>query len=953
MACNLTILGCIQMPERHYILQDNATPSSASAFSSSGLPSVGPGFARSRKLRSRAAPSISRLRVVLGTIASVVAVVVLVFSCSRVYERRALQGLRSRRLASSEDSDASIDVCGSPSDGEEQQQRQGPRAPDRPAEEELKWPLKKRFMARVTGNCDGGAEENPKPQELQDHLQKPSVAHPGLSPLEAAPGLEQPGFSPLPFRWPPPSAQQTGSPELSEAIGRLSPRLQPQAAGGVAVRARNTTPLGEQLLQSHIWLTEQQADSERRHHEQLLFHFQAMSSQGVYREQAEQMNWQSQQHQDREGQQQLPRQQRQQASTDNQAEEHLPHEHAEAHTGFPTTQAAPVQESYGPWAFPFSSNLHFWHMPGHAPLDASTGFPNLGSHHDASGLFSWFTQRTICLQLQHMQEQVRGMERQLRRMQRQLQRESRVGRRQPARRRRYAQPSRHQQRQNLHWQDARRQMQSQQQDLLQQKEQQQHLPQHAEPPHSMLQRQQSSPQNRQGQQVLSGQRWGQPEEQEPTPQDDGKQQHRKRKRGREQQEGLESPKEQQHQLLQPTGRVPESLLEDAWIALGPPRPETPQPSSSRQALQVPVAAGDTPPSTSVEFGTQVAGGLPLAPPAASLTIPDGVASGDSADLAPISGAPAANTATGCVFSDGRSSPGPSTAATEGRGVEAGVPSTVLVGGGFGDGGASAAGETASAAEGSAHAGGAAAPGGAAATTAAGAGSAIPAPTSTPASSTLLGEGSGPRAAHSGVHPLMRLPTPLPSVTTPVVLDFGRAMQSPPCKRNILVLLQKAKTILSMEFISLSHSTVLKETVEELIGHAMHHHGQNLSGHQTYRAVVRLGLRYLTLDTIVSTLMVFQQKVDQAFWQRLIGAVNHVAPPHIEKSNFSPRATFSLKLAQELSKGIQALKGGKRLPIGLQMRLTHMLFCSGFSPARFKEPMFDQWRKFHKRGANGP
>ncbi|CDI84123.1 hypothetical protein EAH_00048800 [Eimeria acervulina] len=784
------------MPENNNIFLYNATPSSASAFASSELPTLESSCARPVKLRARAPCPSSRLRLVLGTIASSAAVVLLVFFCSRVYERRAVQGLRSRRLASVGNSEASVGNCCDAGDGEERR-RQGPRASKWPAGEEFKWPLKKRFTARVAGTGDGGAVGNPQQQE-QRYLQELPVAPPGLSAGEAPPKLERRGFSELPVHGILSSAQARVRREFDAARGLQRLSTQKHPPGHYIPDVRQTIPL-EVRMQLQLHLLQRQLQREGRHHRQQQLHLQ---------------------------------------------QQHDQHE------------------------------------------------------------------------LYHQQQQ-------------------------------------------LHWKHLLWRVQQQQQPLIQQQQQghlmqqqQQSWHQQPELPLSLLQQQEQED-------VIQDQDHHQMEEQESTPQDDGKQLHRKRKREREQQVELDAPKEQQHQVLQPTGRAPESLLEDAWIAPGPPRPETPQPSSSRQALQVPVAAGDTPPSTSVEFGTQVAGGLPLAPPAASLTIPDEGASGDAADLAPISGAPAANTATRCVLSDGRSSPGPSTAATEGRGVEAGVPSTALVGGGFGEGGASAAGETASAAEISASGGTlapverATAPGGAKAAAAAGAGSLIPAPTSIPASSTLLGMRTAALVTMRE-HPFVRLPKQL-LVNSPgsIVVNFEDAVNSTRASRHALPLLLKARWLLSKHVLFSVHLKELVEVVEELIGNAAHYHAQDVSHHQTYRAVGRLGMRFLVLDVIVSTLLILGQKVDPGRWQRFTNAIRHAAPQPPQTANFSKRAHFYLSLAKELSRAIQILKTGKRPAPSELLLIKRMLFCSSFSPSRFKGRDFDPWRQDNIGGADGP
>ncbi|CDJ29803.1 LOW QUALITY PROTEIN: uncharacterized protein EMH_0052840 [Eimeria mitis] len=136
------------MPEWHNILQENATPSDASAFASSELPTAGSISTKSGKLRATAYRSAPCPRTILAVIAAISAVVLLVFFCSRVYGRRTIQDFRSRRLASSEDSDAEIDVCGLSSDEEEEQQHRS-RHLSFPPGEKQSLPLKKRLLTRA------------------------------------------------------------------------------------------------------------------------------------------------------------------------------------------------------------------------------------------------------------------------------------------------------------------------------------------------------------------------------------------------------------------------------------------------------------------------------------------------------------------------------------------------------------------------------------------------------------------------------------------------------------------------------------------------------------------------------------------------------------------------------------------------------------------------------------
>ncbi|CDJ36259.1 LOW QUALITY PROTEIN: uncharacterized protein EMH_0072420 [Eimeria mitis] len=173
------------MPERHNIVQENATPTGASAFVSSELPTVESIFTRSRNLRGKASRSSSSLRVILSALASVAAIVILVFSCSHAYNRRAVQDYRTRRLANSEDSDAAVDLCGEFGGQEEQPQRERPRLPSLPSGDGRGMPHKKRLLERVAAGATGGSAHE-RQQEGKQHSLSGAEARPVAVPMNAS-----------------------------------------------------------------------------------------------------------------------------------------------------------------------------------------------------------------------------------------------------------------------------------------------------------------------------------------------------------------------------------------------------------------------------------------------------------------------------------------------------------------------------------------------------------------------------------------------------------------------------------------------------------------------------------------------------------------------------------------------------------------------------------------------
>ncbi|CDI87809.1 hypothetical protein, conserved [Eimeria praecox] len=179
------------MPGRHNIFQENANPCGESIFASPELPKEGSIFARRGYLEPKASRSAPCLRVFLAALASVAAIAVLIFVCSRAYKKRAVQGLRSRRLAGAEDSDASVDACGNSSDEGEQGESSGSRSADSRAGDERELPLKKRLLARVAEGGIGGEGRSPQQQGQPQQQYETAISPFRLSPPRGSPTSEQ------------------------------------------------------------------------------------------------------------------------------------------------------------------------------------------------------------------------------------------------------------------------------------------------------------------------------------------------------------------------------------------------------------------------------------------------------------------------------------------------------------------------------------------------------------------------------------------------------------------------------------------------------------------------------------------------------------------------------------------------------------------------------------------
>ncbi|CDJ58306.1 hypothetical protein EMWEY_00014960, partial [Eimeria maxima] len=271
------------MPELRNILNENATPSAASAVTSSSLLTVGSGCVRARNVIDKGCRSGTCLRVLVAALASAAAIAILISFCSRVLERRAVQSLGSRRLGNSEDSDGSIDVCGST--GDEDEEGQPIQFPIDSESQHVKLPIKKRVLPREgeTGTDDDA--RSPLQGDQQDQVVVHDIAGPpfGYFPPGDGPTPEQHDLTPFPSHGQP-VQQRPSEGSVTELL--RSPRYQ-HSAHHYDPGTMNTPFLEIKRLQRELQQLQEQLERERRHHRE---------QQRMYREHLhwQQMLWQQQ-----------------------------------------------------------------------------------------------------------------------------------------------------------------------------------------------------------------------------------------------------------------------------------------------------------------------------------------------------------------------------------------------------------------------------------------------------------------------------------------------------------------------------------------------------------------------------------------------------------------------------------------------------------------------------------
>ncbi|CDJ60991.1 hypothetical protein EMWEY_00036910, partial [Eimeria maxima] len=371
-----------------------------------------------------------------------------------------------------------------------------------------------------------------------------------------------------------------------------------------------------------------------------------------------------------------------------------------------------------------------------------------------------------------------------------------------------------------------------------------------------------------------------------------------------------------HQL-QPADEVPVQLEEDEWIFQVSPIAGEAEPSGSQEALQPYARETAAGPSTSDGLSGPVVAGFTRNADTYSGSA-SGVPRGEVAAVLGMEGARAA----AAVMPDGQPSADPFSAApaTAGGGMRLSAPLLAsLLTSRIGAGEALAA----------------AAPA---------AGSPLMAPVATPSLQGLR----GPRTSISAAireHPFVRLPRRAEDTFWgPICVDFEQALSSTSGLRNPIPLLHKARALLLKGVLSRQEMRELRQITQNLMEHAVHYQNQNVEGFRGSYAVERLGVRFMVLDVVVSTLIVLDQTPKPEDWQAFVSTISHDVAPLADRRSRAGRPNLSATRALELSRAIQTLKRGVRPEPRDLLRIKRMLLCLPTSPRNFQTAEFDPWRE---------
>ncbi|CDJ58307.1 hypothetical protein EMWEY_00014970 [Eimeria maxima] len=878
------------MPERPNILQENSRPCASPAFAISELPAAGPTSPRLGHLRARGCRSSSCLITLLAAFASVAAVAVLISLCSRAFEKRALHGLRTRRLSNSAGHDTSIVHCSDTEEEDDEKEYQSLHLLNFSPSTDLELPLKKKLLARVAATGPSYNGSRTQQLEQQEYLQGRTA------PLDLSTRTGEVG--PWPFAADRPVSstgdQLLGDLDVPAALSNIPPHQ--QAAGHWASYRAHGKPLdslGLRRWMSHRWIHLQ---GEERRQQQLQLHLQRQHDLNELYQQQRLLHWQP-----------LLWQQQEQQMLQSQGQYFMHHLGQRQHHGeytappchwhptqvgqrteelgrslpqnlspLPSPQLQTTTQRGSPWGL----------MNIRAPKHATTNFASGARRKSPAKL------RKLQQQIWQMQLQMRQMQRQIVWLQRRLQRRLRPGqpqkshgqlrhlpqqRRQQSRRETAAAVAQRERPQLLHGRHQQHMKEYQkEQRLLQQQEQQEVSKDHQQ----------------QAEQV-------------------GEQAARRRKS--EQQNDQEVLEEERRQLLEPTDSRARYLSEDAWISSGSSMPESPQSSTTQEALRsyaVDTAAGTWKPGFSRVHAVL---GVPRHDASTEIT---SVASGDEAVATGAAGAVTANTAPTTEVLYASASSIASAISGDGLSFNVSIASRPR------DNDST---QAAGAAEAEAAAG-----------------STTPTYVSSLEVTELASVPASSRPARIE-HPFVRLPKMLDNAAAPLV-DLGRAVATRPGRRDVGRLLQAAHDLLVLPYLGGRHLNDLVHVVEELIENAVNHQRQDVSRLKTSRAVERLATRFLLMDAVVSAFLVLGQQVNSGHWKILTEAISHASPPVSKFGLRVGRQSFNSYLCQKLSKAIVTLKTGARPhPVDL-LDIKRMLFCSPLSPQRFKTPEFDSWRK---------
>ncbi|KAL8446460.1 hypothetical protein Emed_004914 [Eimeria media] len=198
------------------------------------------------------------------------------------------------------------------------------------------------------------------------------------------------------------------------------------------------------------------------------------------------------------------------------------------------------------------------------------------------------------------------------------------------------------------------------------------------------------------------------------------------------------------------------------------------------------------------------------------------------------------------------------------------------------------------------------------------------------------------------HAFSRLPQ-VPGGDTSAYSTFfspERALRKKITRKVTVSWFQKLSALLARKELSRSDLRQMGMLVERFVTH-LHLHESAEIHHFPSFAVETLGLRFLIMDMIVSSLQLLGVSLSDPWWAQLVSRIpDEYTRPFMKWD--SPLPVFNYNLMVRLTQAIRILKGGQRPPPALLVHLKRCLFCSRSSPLRFTKPSWDSWREANRR-----
>ncbi|CDJ59445.1 hypothetical protein, conserved [Eimeria maxima] len=170
------------------------------------------------------------------------------------------------------------------------------------------------------------------------------------------------------------------------------------------------------------------------------------------------------------------------------------------------------------------------------------------------------------------------------------------------------------------------------------------------------------------------------------------------------------------------------------------------------------------------------------------------------------------------------------------------------------------------------------------------------------------------------------------------------------RRKLALLLERARDFLARPTLTPAELEGITHVSEQLCS-CIAHDETSLDDLPIRPLTEHLGLQFLALDVIVATLQLLGQPPEGPWWEKVISSVPQYIPSiSAPVYNLRVKTHYTKFLAQELMDALQILKTGKRPSDSTLVWLKRMLFCSEYSPRRFRAPFYDDWRRDEARFA---